>query len=126
MEVKQTGQIGKILLAVVMVCTFVAGTAAQTWTPTGTMTTGRAGHVAVLLQNGKMLVAGGANTLSFLSSAELYDPLTGTWTSTGSMTTARVYHTAAVLLDGSVLVTGGFNSSAQALSSAEVYDPLLG
>src|ERR1035441_2492280 len=43
-----------------------------------------------VLQNGKVLVAGGDNNVSGpLSSAELYDPATGTWTVTGSLSTPR-------------------------------------
>ena len=43
----------------------------------------------------------------------------------GSMTTARSYHTATVLSDGTVLIAGGYNASGS-LSSAEVYDPVVG
>ena len=45
-------------------------------------------HTATLLPHGKVLVAGGAESMvdgGALSSAELYDPATGTWSSTGSL-----------------------------------------
>jgi hypothetical protein len=78
-----------------------------TFTPTGDMTTARAGHSATLLQNGKVLIAGGLSggfSNSALDSAELYDPATGAFTPTGPMTTARVSPSATLLADGRVLV----------------------
>jgi hypothetical protein len=61
------------------------------------MSTGRYGHTAVLLPNGKVLVAGGYGTNGALATAELYDPATGLWTLTGSLNTARNDHTDAAL-----------------------------
>ena len=59
-------------------------------TETGSMNVVRGSHAAILLRNGKVLVAGGHNfrddgKLNDLSSAELFDPVTGKWTETGSM-----------------------------------------
>jgi len=48
----------------------------------------------------------------------------GTFTATGMMTTARSMPTANVLADGRVLVAGGVGSDANALASAELYDPV--
>ena len=50
-----------------------------TWTSTGTMTTTRGYHVATLLPNGKVLVAGGVinNSQAVTSASEIYDPATG-------------------------------------------------
>jgi hypothetical protein len=70
------------------------------------------------LPNGKVLVVGGYNG-SYLSSAELYDPVTGTWTATGALSTARRSHAATLLPNGKVLVAGGWNGSIP-LSSAEL------
>jgi hypothetical protein len=100
-----------------------------TFAPTGSMGTARTAHTAMLLPNGKVLIAGGMDSslnISF-SSAELYDPVTGTFSPTGSMGTARVFHTATLLSSGKVLIAGGYDySSDTRFSSAEVYDPVTG
>ena len=72
------------------------------------MVNARAGHTAVLLGDGRVLVAGGGlGDDATTRSAELYDPATGRWTVTGIMADARRGYTATVLADGSVLVVGG-------------------
>src|SRR5881409_3027939 len=69
--------------------------AAPSWSYTDNLSTARWNHTATLLPNGKVLVAGGYNSVSgYLSSAELYDPATATWSSTGNLNTARDSHTA--------------------------------
>src|SRR5207237_1387013 len=70
--------------------------------------------------NGKVLVAGGADT-----SAELYDPTTGTWSLTGSLNVARENFAATPLNNGKVLIEGGKNGTGL-LTSAELYDPTTG
>src|SRR6185503_9571744 len=90
---------------------------------TGNLLTGRLGHTATLLLNGKVLVAGGYNGL-YLTSAQLYEPASGTWTATGSLGTGRLGHTATLLPNGKVLVAGGYNGLY--LTSAELYDPVSG
>jgi N-acetylneuraminic acid mutarotase len=97
-----------------------AAAAGGTWTATGSLVTGRYGHTATLLHNGKVLVAGGRGALT---SAELYDPATGKWSTTGFLHTGRAEHTATLLNDGRVLVAGGDNNGA--LTSAELYDPAV-
>ena len=78
------------------------------WSTTGGMHYSRAWHTASTLNNGKVLVTGGAdNNADSLNTAELYDPSTGTWNTTDNMTNVRVWHTASILENGKVLVTGG-------------------
>ena len=91
------------------------------FTSVGNMTTPRADHVAVLLTNGKVLIAGGTNNGKPLASAEVYDPSTHSFTPTGNMTTPRGSPGAVLLTDGRVLVVGGSQSL-----SAEIYDPSTG
>jgi WD40 repeat protein len=89
----------------------------ETFTDAGSMTEPRSQHTALLLTNGKVLLAGGSGD----NSAELFDPAAGTFTAAGPMTTARSGHTVTLLNDGTVLVAGGaiyFYSR-----SAEVFDP---
>ena len=105
---------------------------AGTFTPTGAMITPRFLHTATLLQDGRVLIAGGQSNYGqaqIEASAELYDPATGSFTPTGPMTIARQQHTATLLPDGRVLIAGGGSGSADhpfALNSAEVYDPATG
>ena len=93
----------------------------------GSMTTARADHSATLLPDGNVLMAGGIQTFgqadpTELSSAELYDPLTGSYRSTGSMTTGRAGHTATPLATGGVLIAGdGPGPGFSVLDSAEIY-----
>jgi hypothetical protein len=97
----------------------------NTWIATGSMTTGRAGHTATLLPNGKVLVTGGCGYPC--TTTELYDPSTGTWTPTGSMTAAGWGYSATLLKTGQVLVAGGCCSGGYVpYSSAELYDPRTG
>ena len=56
------------------------------WKETGSMNVARWDHLAILLGNGKVLVAGGLDAKDHrLSSVELYDPVTGKWAMTGAM-----------------------------------------
>jgi uncharacterized protein (TIGR03437 family) len=91
------------------------------FSPTSSMTEPRFAHVAVLLSNGKVLLAGGGGSGG---SAELFDPATLGFRSTGSMSnTSRSVSSAALLSSGQVLVAGGQNGAGVATSSAELYNP---
>jgi hypothetical protein len=94
-----------------------------TFTTTGSLHTGRYGHLAALLSNGKVLIAGGQNSTSgALSSAELYDPSTGTFTATGNMLAAGG-NSATPLGNGKVLIVDSSNTDP---TGAELYDPSTG
>jgi large repetitive protein len=108
------------VLVILLLCMTLPQTvaAAGTWAASGSLVTGRYGHTATRLLNGKVLVAGGRGALT---SAELYDPATGIWSTTGPLAIGRAEHTATLLSDGKVLVAGGDNNGP--LTSAEIYDP---
>jgi Putative Ig domain/Galactose oxidase, central domain len=67
------------------------------------------GHTATLLDDGKVLIAGGWNSNETTDVVELFDPNVGggTFTLAGTMLHPRQYHAAAKLADGSVLLSGG-------------------
>ena len=95
------------------------------WTPITPMNTARAAAAAVRLEDGRVMVIGGADeNFNFLASAEIYDPRTDTWsTNTASMSGPRFEDFTAVLLPGrKVLVAGGFDTGFVPLNSAEIYD----
>jgi hypothetical protein len=94
--------------------------ASGTWSPTGSMATGRTFQTATLLATGKVLVASGSTQSGPTRTAELYNPATGTWSTTGSLATGRSSHTATLLPGGKVLVAGGNEGG---LATAEIYDP---
>ena len=91
------------------------------FTSTGPLAQPRASHVAVLLPDGKVLVAGGDDSDS-PTTCEIYDPATGTWTATGDLLTGRFAAGATLLPSGQVLIAGGDFG----LASAELYDPATG
>ena len=97
--------------------------ATNAWAPVSSLTTGRSFHTATLLNNGKLLVAGGIGNGNTLSSAELYDPTSNTWNASGNLGIARYSHTAITLANGKVLVVGGTSGNNNYLSSVELYDP---
>lgn len=86
-----------------------------------TMNFSRIAATATLLNDGRVLIAGGIADGQALSSAELYDPRTGTFTVTGPMIEARTRHSATLLPSGQVLLAGGTGGV-----SAEIYSPTTG
>src|ERR1700682_2819106 len=109
----------------------------NSWSSAASMRTARALHTATLLNDGRLLVAGGTESSLedpsiALASAELYDPTANTWTASPPMASARANQSATLLSDHRVLVIGGINrildyptgtSPAAGLSTAELFDP---
>ena len=89
------------------------------WAFTGSMTTPRFSHSMTLLQDGRVLVVGGATTGGSITfSYEVYNPATGTWTK--GATPAGLYsHTATRLQDGRVLIAAGSAGT----TSSYLYNP---
>jgi hypothetical protein len=86
----------------------------------------RAGFAALLLPNGKFLVAGGQIIRdSAMNTAELYNPATGNWISTTAMVNVRADHTAILLPSGSALLVDGWNNTSDTPTS-ELYNPTTG
>jgi WD40 repeat protein len=67
------GFVGNFPLTPIINTTEIYDPDTATWSVTASLNTGRSGHTATLLPNGKVLVAGGGNATSSLNSAELYD-----------------------------------------------------
>ena len=91
------------------------------WKPAAPLNVARQKHTATLLDDGRVLVVGGA-----LSSAEIYDPVKDVWASAASAIHAHSGHTAIRLADGRVLVAGGTGGDGEIQASTEIYDPSLG
>lgn len=74
----------------------------------------RAGHVAMLLSDGKVLLAGGftgldgdRNPTGFLRSTEIFDPVTGSFRAGPDLPAPRAHARAVKLKDGRILMVGG-------------------
>jgi N-acetylneuraminic acid mutarotase len=130
---------GKVLLAGGNSNTISSGTAvplnaaelydpsANTWASAANMAFGTASPMAILLNNGSVVIAGGVGmtdvgVVGTIGGVELYSPATNTWSQLASMNFQRNQNAATLLSNGQILVTGigyGFYGSVQ----AEIYTP---
>jgi hypothetical protein len=102
--------------------------ASGTWAATRSRPAQRHSHAAILLPDGRVLVAGGHVTGDTpTASAELYDPDTGAWTAIADMHAPREAIEAFLQPDGKVLVLGGsILHNTHNTHSVELYDPATG
>jgi hypothetical protein len=96
---------------------------------TGALTDGpplklaRMNHSATLLNDGRVLVVGGASQSGIaIASTELYDPTGNSWSDGPSMPSVRMGQSATVLASGDVLIAGGFAYGAH-LGSMMLFKP---
>ena len=101
------------------------------WSKTsGAMSTPRFEHSATLLDDGRLLIAGGqgppiSGSSAALASTEIYDPAVDSFRKSNDMGDARFNHVAVKLPDRSVLVVGGAGGTNgdTSLATAEVFNP---
>jgi hypothetical protein len=90
----------------------------------GVTTVGRFSHTATLLENNKVLIAGGMERNGvWLDTGEVFDDATGRFIATARMSSRRAGAMAVALPDGKALIAGGSDGSDKNLASAEIYDP---
>src|SRR5216117_2979445 len=96
-----------------------------TWARIVDLNKARAEHTATLLSNGTVLIAGGKDVAGQpLTSAEIYNPVTGVYTVVSSPLPTPVWgHTATGLNDGTVLLAGGTGDGGLPVNAAVLYDP---
>ncbi|MGE0713091.1 MAG: kelch repeat-containing protein [Planctomycetota bacterium] len=128
----------------------IDGSLANGFRSAGSMNTARGGAKAITLDDGRVLVVGGAAAKGkngYTGEPELYDPTTGAWTRVsdltgndglmkrGKITVRMISHSATKLSDGTVLICGGYgvekkgllglgSEKEDTLESAFIFDPV--
>ncbi len=130
--------VGGAVLAAVLIVALLASKGGDSGSPTTTLpavgtwrqapdlATIRGTTTAVVLKDGRVLVAGGGVGAIPIDAAELFDSASGTWKATGTLKQGRRGHTAVLLNDGRVFVAGGRDADGEPMSSTELYDPATG
>jgi hypothetical protein len=86
------------------------------------MNTAREGHTATLLNDGKVIIAGGyTGQNNYTATGEIYDVVTNTWSYTDDMALGRTGHTANLFNNGKVLVVGGYAGVNNYTGIAEIW-----
>jgi len=91
--------------------------------PAGDLAGFRDDHGAVLLSDGRVLLAGGWGSEGVLTSTELYEPGPRTFSEGPAMTSPRAGFTAVLLADGQILLAGGFLDNEPTTATADLFDP---
>lgn len=105
--------------------------ASDTWQPTGSMRFSRIDHLAAILPDGRVLIAGGTTTedigpIDQVLQTEIFDPATGTFSLGPTLVHPHTSGNAVVLNDGRVLLLGGTNSNGTTIEKTEIYNPVSG
>jgi hypothetical protein len=96
--------------------------ATNAWTATGSLNVARELHQAVLLADGRVLVAGGRDLTGLQTkTSELYDPASGSWSFTKALQNEPGGNLV-LLTDGRVLAAGG----GLLATNCQLYDPGTG
>jgi hypothetical protein len=109
----------------------IYNTQANRWTRTAAaMSTPRFEHTATLLDDGRVLIAGGqgppiSGSSAALATTEIYDPAVDSFRKSNDMGDARFNHAAVKLPDRTVMVVGGAGGTNgdTSLATAEVFNP---
>ncbi len=113
---------GTSYLAVQIVNTETAETTTSSAAPFTAMLDARSYHTATVLDDGRVLIAGGFDAGGNpLATTEIYDPATHNITSGPSLLTARARHSAVRLASGQVAFFGGVGAGGATLSACETY-----
>jgi uncharacterized protein (TIGR03382 family) len=99
--------------------------ATGTWSPPVHMASQRRFHTSTLLDGGRVLVAGGLDSMaSQIGTADVFDPKTGAFSPVpGGLHVPRRWHTATKRKDGTVLLVGGDTTQFAGVAGTELYDP---
>lgn len=126
----------RFLVMLLVIFTAVSLTAlaqSGTWAFTGPVASAGSNASSTLLQDGRVLFAGGNFGGIGVASknAQLYSPVTNTWSAATKMRAARNWPTGTLLPDGRVLIVGGSNGKLSGnylviLKTAELFDPAAG
>lgn len=108
--------------------------AKDAWRPVASMAEARNGHTATLLEDGTVLVVGGAREQRVhLASVERYLPAEDAWRAEAPLTVGRWLHAAVRTSEGHVAVVGDHSNAGQAgqgpgvsIADVERFDPKAG
>ncbi|MDX6770298.1 MAG: kelch repeat-containing protein [Elusimicrobiota bacterium] len=92
----------------------------------GVMVSSRSNHVATILPDGNVFVAGGFGANDVITdTAEIFYSTAMAWRQTTTMLAPRALNTATTLKDGRIMLAGGINANG-VLSSVHAFDPTTG